>query len=151
MGHQSRGSGTVKLRHTCWWCCNSSTGTFTWDRETGSKAPGSARAAKVSNGCFIQVYTVKPGEKYAVSGLTRVQGRGGSWLRIRWQTPEAKWTLQDRDIIVPPQAGEGWQPFFGVAEVPEGVGKLVILLGVGGQHTDADVAWFDDVHVNRLD
>jgi len=39
---------------------------------------------------------------------------------------------------------------FGVVEVPEGVGRLSILLGVGGQSAAEDVAWFDDVELYRL-
>jgi len=38
----------------------------------------------------------------------------------------------------------------GVAEVPEGVGKLVILLGMAGQPSAEDVAWFDDVTCVKL-
>ena len=37
-----------------------------------------------------------------------------------------------------------------MVEVPEGAGQLVILLGVGGQTSPQDVAWFDDVELYRL-
>jgi hypothetical protein len=36
-------------------------------------------------------------------------------------------------------------------QVPEGVGRLVVLLLVKGQQDEADVAWFDDAAVYRLD
>ena len=39
---------------------------------------------------------------------------------------------------------------FGVVQVPEGVGRLVILLGVRGQTGEKDVVWYDDVRLSKL-
>jgi hypothetical protein len=128
-------------------------GSFTWDRAVGSAAPGAARAAKVGEGCFIQDSApVKPGERYHVSGSYKLRGQGSALIRVRWQTTEGKWTHDQLDKLIygKGKAGE-WVSLSGVAEVPEGVGKLIILLGVGGQMTDQDVTWFDDVHLYRLD
>jgi hypothetical protein len=166
------------------WQAEKSKGTFTWDRETGAAgdsgvvqlrndaprtAPpatkGSARAAAVANGCFIQSHKVRPGERYAVRAVRRLQGRGEAWLRVRWQTADGKWTAETQDQLVyceDPRAsmhalpnGEGpreeWGELFGVVEVPEGVGRLLILLCVGNQPTANDVAWFDDVQLHKLE
>ena len=43
-----------------------------------------------------------------------------------------------------------WQELFGVVEVPEGAGRLLILLWVEDQNTAEDVVWFDDVELYRL-
>jgi hypothetical protein len=37
-----------------------------------------------------------------------------------------------------------------VVEIPEGVGRLVILLGVAGQSSVQDTAWFDSVELFQL-
>ncbi|MCD6359988.1 MAG: hypothetical protein J7M38_03925, partial [Armatimonadetes bacterium] len=71
--------------------------------------------------------------------------------RVRWQTPEGKWTLEQLDRICTPEPGEGeWRTIEGLATVPETVGKLIILLGVNGQTSDEDVVWFDDVSLVKL-
>ncbi len=133
------------------WQVDSSKGAFTWDREAGAGGKGSARAARVNNGCFIQSYPVKPTERYLVRAKRRLAGAGSSWLRVRWQTPENKWAQEERDVIVPCLAPRGdWGDLEAVVTVPEGVGRLVLLLGMGGQQTDQDVAWFDDVQVVSL-
>ena len=127
-------------------------GVFAWDREVGAEASGSARATGVSNGCFIQSFDVQPGERYAIRVVGRVQGHGSVWVRARWQTPEGKWTLERQDRMFPPAKSEGdWRQMSGVVTVPDTVGKLVILLGVGGQTSTEDVAWFDDISVAKID
>ena len=134
------------------WQEQTSKGTFTWDRETGSAAKGSAHAASVANGCFIQSHPVTPGEHYAIRAVRRLQGRGDAWIRIRWQTAESKWTAQPQDRIVYADGPrDKWVELFGVVEVPEPAGKLVILLGAAGQPSAADVAWFDDVELYRIE
>jgi hypothetical protein len=128
-------------------------GSFTWDKAVGNKVPGSAKAVKVGNGCFIQeILPVQPGERYYVSGSYRLQGQGSAWIRVRWQTADNKWTQEQLDKLLygRGKAGE-WVPLGGVAEVPPGAGKLIILLGVGGQPSDQDAAWFDDVHCYKVD
>jgi len=133
------------------WQIENSKGTFTWDRTTGAVAKGAARAANVVNGCFIQSHKVQPGELYAVAARCRVQGKGDCRIRVRWQTPEGQWTAVQLDkIIIPEGSRDAWQKLFGVVEVPEGVGRLVILLGIHGQAAPTDVAWYDDVRLHKL-
>ena len=43
-----------------------------------------------------------------------------------------------------------WQEIMGVADVPPGAGKLVVLLLVQGQESAEDTAWFDEAGVYRL-
>ena len=86
------------------WQPDKSRGVFAWDRETGAAAPGAARAANVENGCFIQTYPVKPGERYAVHALSRCQGRSSVWIRVRWQSAEHKWIKETQDVILSPGA-----------------------------------------------
>ncbi|HPO72256.1 MAG TPA: hypothetical protein PLJ31_05790, partial [Armatimonadota bacterium] len=56
----------------------------------------------------------------------------------------------DKTLTTEGPANE-WSEIFGVVEVPEGAGKLVVLLGMAGQSTQEDVVWFDDVGVYRVD
>lgn len=128
-------------------------GNFTWDKTVGRTAPGSAKAVKVANGCFIQsIQPVVPGERYYVSASYRLQGQGSASIRVRWQTPDGKWTQDQLDKMIYGRGPAGeWVPLSGVAEVPTGAGRLVILLGVGGQPTEQDTAWFDDVHCYKVE
>ena len=83
--------------------------------------------------------------------MCKVQGHGNAWLRVRWQTGDGRWTAETQDKIffgeMPP---DKWRELFGVVEVPADVGRLVILLGVGGQSTPQDVIWYDDAGLYRL-
>jgi len=134
------------------WQEKTSKGSFTWDRQTGAAGKGSARAANVANGCFIQSHKVRPGEHYAVRAVRRLQGKGNAWTRIRWQTPEGKWTAVAQDKLIYCEGPrEEWRGMFGVVEVPEGAGRLIILLGAAGQTSPDDVAWYDDVELYKLE
>ena len=133
------------------WQVSDSQGVFSWDREVGASAKGAARASKVVNGCFIQVADAKPGELHAVRAVVRLQGESAAWVRVRWQTPENKWTQVGQDVILPvEQTDDEWREVFGVAAVPEGVGKIVLLLSMANQSAAQDVVWFDDVELYRL-
>ena len=134
------------------WQEAASKGSFAWDRQAGAAAKGAARAAKVANGCFLQRIAAKPSERYAVRAVRKLNGRGEAWIRVRWQTPEGTWTATARDRILHADGPrETWREIFGVVEVPDSAGQLVILLGMGDQPTDGDAAWFDDVGVFRIE
>jgi hypothetical protein len=133
------------------WQEASSKGNFVWDREAGASNKGSARASGVANGCFIQGHASQPGDRYAVRAVTRTGGRGDTWIRVRWQTEDGKWIAENKDrIFLPDETLGPWREIFGVVEVPDGAGRLVILLGVGRQESTEDIALFDDVALHRL-
>jgi hypothetical protein len=90
-----------------------------------------------------------------VAALRRIQGRGDAGIRVRWQTADGRWTAEHSDKLIyvqqPPQgASSQWSKLFGVVEVPEGTGRLVILLGANGQASPQDVAWYDNVELYQL-
>ncbi len=134
------------------WQKTGSEGVFAVDTGVGRTAGGSARAAGTKNGCFIQAHDVRPGERYAVRCHVKTEGEGTAWMRVRWQTPESRWTAENKDRMIhaPEPRGE-WAELFDVVEVPQGVGRLLVLLLVADQPTDKDVAWFDDVALHRLE
>lgn len=133
------------------WQEASSRGTFTWDRDVGAGAKGSARASGVAGGCFIQAYSAKPGQRYAVRAVCKLQGQADAWVRIRWQTAEGAWTAEMLDRLIYAQNPQAeWSEIFGVVEVPEGVGRLVILLSVRGRPSPEDAVWYDDVELYVL-
>jgi hypothetical protein len=133
------------------WQTGGSKGAFTWDRESGASGKGSAKAAQVADGCFLQSHPVVPGERYAASAFCKIQGQGGAWLRIRWQTAGGRWTAESQDEIVHGELPrDQWRELLGVVEVPAGAGRLVILLGAGGQHTPQDAVWYDDVGLYKI-
>jgi hypothetical protein len=107
----------------------------------------------------------KPGEVYAVGAWMKVRGKGRAWLRVRWQTADGKWTAESLDRILAPgraPAGE-WGEAAGIADVPPGAGRIVLLLGIAGRPTRPafagagrypsadDAAWFDDAAVVRIE
>ena len=130
------------------WQEDSSAGSFDWDR---SVRDGAARASGVTGGCFLQSHPVQAGERYAIRAEVRAEGAGQAWLRIRWQTEDQGWVaeLQDK-ILFPSGPPDRWNEIFGVVQVPEEAGRLVILLGVGGQRSHDDTVWFDGVELYRL-
>ncbi len=133
------------------WQRDDSKGTFTWDREAGAAGKGAARASRIADGCFLQSYKVTPGERYAARAACKVHGNGNAWMRVRWQTAEGRWTAETQDRLFYGDASpDKWRELFGVVEVPEGVGRLLILLCVSGQNTAEDVVWFDDVELYSL-
>jgi len=133
------------------WQAKDSKGTFAWDRRTGAAGAGSARASGVANGCFLQHHPARAGERYAVRAVRKLRGAGRAWLRVRWQTADGAWTAEQLDRVFHADAPAGaWGEIFGVVEVPESAGQIVLLLGVGDQAGEKDIAWFDDVTLWRL-
>ena len=137
------------------WQTEQSQGSFAWDAQVGAKAAGSARVSRAGEGCFGQDYPVRAGERYFVTVMCRVEGQGSPSLTVRWKTPRGEW-LEDANLDVSADlihekalSGE-WQDLSLVAEVPKAAGRLVLLLGIGGQVSERDVAWFDDVQVVEL-
>lgn len=134
------------------WQREKSRGTFAWDRETGHTDNGSARCTAVEDGCFLQSVEVKPGEVYVAAAMRRLAGAGEASLRIRWQTPEGRWTAENSDAVAwCSEPRDRWGRLLAVAEVPPGAGRLVVLLLATGQRSADDIAWFDDAGVWRLD
>ncbi len=129
------------------WQAEGSKGSFSWDREVGAGGPGSAKLAGVSHGCLLQAIPVQPRERYVVGARGRSLGRGKVYLRVRWQTPDGRWTREDLDVLAFPSPVDqsDWQELFTAVQVPEGVGKLLVLLLAQGQKDSDDIAWFDDV------
>jgi hypothetical protein len=83
--------------------------------------------------------------------MRKCRGRGRAWTRVRWQTPEGRWTAESRDVILyAPSATDKWGEMIGVVRVPKGAGRLLILLSVLGQQSEEDAAWFDDVGLYKL-
>jgi len=126
-------------------------GQFALDPAVGAATKGAARASGVANGAFIQGHEASTGQRFAISARVRQQGGGHAFVRVRWQTAAETWTAEAQDVTFLPQAaGEGWAPIFGVARVPEGAGRLILLLGVTDQSSEVDQVWFDDVSLVEL-
>ncbi len=65
--------------------------------------------------------------------------------------PMASWTAETQDrLFYGGTSPDRWQQLFGVVEVPERAGRLIILLSVDGQTATEDAAWFDDVELYKL-
>lgn len=140
--------GSLPAEFGAWQDERSPTGTFAWDAAVGN---GAGRATKVKWGCFIQGVAAQPGEDYAIEVACRPQGHSQPTLVIRWQTADSRWTREQLDQTFPFEPGKDeWQTAFGVVTVPDGVGRLVVLLNITGQLIDDDICWFDNLGVYRL-
>ena len=141
--------GTLPPGWSSWKDEKNPTGSLAWDATVGD---GSARAAQVASGCFIQRLPAAPGETFAVSAECLAKGATTPAVTIRWQTSEGQWTHEaDDSLLAFEPAGGDWKTAFGAVTVPAGASQLIVLLGVRGQQTASDVCWFDNVEVYRLD
>lgn len=133
------------------WQSGASKGRPDWNHTVGHKAPGSGTLAGMKWGCLIQRLEVTPGERYAVVAWCKVQGQGSPSLAVRWQTAEGKWHAEafDRSLSVVGREGD-WQQYAGMAVVPEGAARLVLLPGVNGQQTEQDLVYWDDIVALRV-
>ncbi len=135
------------------WQTAADKGVFSWDRETGAAAVGSAKAVGVAgSGCFIQKYEAKPGDTFLVRAKVKLAGNSNAHLRLRWQTDKGLWTRDNEDVLAAPGAAgpESWRSIEAVAMVPPEVGALVLLLGMATQRSPEDAVWFDEVEVFKL-
>ncbi len=140
---------TLPTNWSAWQDEKQATGKFSWDEKVGG---GSARATKVSQGCFIQKIPAAPGDTFVVQANCLEEGSSAAAVTIRWQTGDGKWAREadDRTFTFAPGSGE-WKKTFGLVTVPPGVGQLVVLLNVHAQQTDTDACWFDNVELYRLE
>ena len=77
---------------------------------------------------------------------------GDAWLRVRWQSPDGKWILENEDVLLYADGPRGeWHEIFGAVQVPPGVGRLVGAALGGGQTTTNDMAWFSAARVFKLE
>jgi hypothetical protein len=84
--------------------------------------------------------------------MRRLRGKGEATIRLRWQTEDGKWVAEGQDVMVYADGSrESWVEMMGVAEVPQSASRIVILLGVNGQDSPDDSAWFDDVELFKLE
>jgi hypothetical protein len=122
---------------------------FAWDQDTFPERGGCVRIRELGYGCVHQYYgTVQPGQRYAIRAVRRLQGNGSAFIRIRWQDPDHTWIHESLDpLIFCPGPPDEWSELFGVFQVPDGVGRLAVLLSVRDQVSVDDVAWFDDVEL----
>lgn len=133
------------------WQDDASHGTFSLDRTVGRDSSASGKMSGVRDGCFIQSFTVKPGEAYAVAAECLTSGTSVCTLVVRWQDPEGRWACMDRDSVstfAPTRSG--WARCFNAVVVPEGAGRLVLLLAANNQITSEDACWFDNIGVYKL-
>jgi hypothetical protein len=134
------------------WQDDNSKGEFAWDRKEGAASPGSARASGVEQGCFIQTFKVKPGQRHAVEVSCRNTGKGQPWVVARWKDKAGHWTAESKDVHIYPGIGAAgeWRRWFGPVTVPDGAAEMILLLGVTGQYGKDETTWFDDAAVYLL-
>jgi hypothetical protein len=137
------------------WQTSYSHGTFSLDDTIshGDDQSGSARLAGVIYGSLSRAIDVNPGETYIVQAWTRQQGNGSCWVRVGWMTKESKWT--DEALAVQLYGDKdadkaNWHKIQGVVTVPEGAGKLNVILCASNQSTPQDMAWYDDISVIKM-
>jgi len=134
------------------WQTGVSQGHPDWDREVGHDGAGAGVLVGVSEGCLIHSVPVAPGERYVVGAWRRIQGGGSGSLTMRWQTAEGKWHAETLDrSFGAPNMGADWELVSGAGVVPEGAGRMVLLLSASGQSTEQDVIWWDDVVALRVE
>ena len=131
------------------WQDEKSKGRLFWGE---SKNGGCARAVNVMNGCFIQQYIAKSGERFYVKGRCRCSDVSQSSIRVRWQNADENWVHEVKDVILTFSEDEvdGWKSCSGLVTVPDGAARVVILLSAFNQLTDKDDCLFDDIEMYHI-
>jgi hypothetical protein len=132
------------------WQDRDSHGYFGFDPSEGAPAKGSACLWAVKRGCFLQCLKVATRQRLVLSARVRKTGLGSPWLRVRWEDARGRPVHEDRNAgfgTVSELDPSHWSEVVGTVIVPEGAERLILRLGVTGQKTSSDRAWFDDVSV----
>jgi len=137
------------------WQQKNSTGTFTQDNSVNhdGSAGGAIRLSGIRNGSLIQAIDVKPGEIYLIRGWMRQAGEGNGFVWVRWQHDGqfVESSASDSMITGKPTGGsDSWQQIEGIATVPEGASKLVVLLYAMRQDSAEDNIWYDDLQIYKI-
>ncbi len=169
--------GNQPLNWGNWQHEKTSHGTFGWEkRENG--VGGAAVMRNVEDGCFIQAITIQPNGRYAVTATAKLYGNGQPRLVVRWQTSDGAWCCEDRDATFVAEVNEivnetstsaisGANPIemndpdtnpvereytmTGYVKVPTGAGKMVLLLSIAHQRSDADRCAFENAAIYLID
>ncbi len=114
----------------------------------GGRQGGCALIQAADSAVFMQNVPCAPGERWLALGWSNgVKGH----LAVRFQKPDGGW-LEQREFEPKLSAAAGatdWQPLAAVVTVPEGAGRLVLMLGASAQGDDEAVR-FDDAGLYRL-
>jgi hypothetical protein len=111
---------------------------------------GAGCLTAMADGCFLQTVQVQSGERYAIAARARQTGRGTARLIVRWKTTDDRWTAEEQDRRLGLTHRDVWNELATVVVVPEGAGRLAVLLSAKQQTSDADFAQFDDVRLVRI-
>jgi hypothetical protein len=120
----------------------SAKGQCDWDEQ--AKA---VRVRHTRKGVIQQEALVKPDERYYATARTRSQGNGAPTFSFGWKKAEGTW-LWDKPhkLVIAPwrevETADGWSVWGTLVAVPEGVGRIAVLLGVEGQSSETDVLWW---------
>ena len=118
------------------------------NRVEGEGRTGYAGSISHADGAvWMQPADCQPGERWLALGWCK--GPGGT-LTVRFQKPDGGW-LEQRTLEpkVTATASDDWQPLAAVVTIPDGAGKLVLMLGAERQ-TDDRAELFDDAGLYRL-
>jgi hypothetical protein len=114
----------------------------------GGRRGGCAQLQGGQSAVFMQTVTCAPGERWLALGWAKgVKGH----LSVRFQKTDGAW-LEKRDVepkLTMAEGADAWQPLATVVTVPEGAGKLVMMLGAQRQDA-AEAVRFDDAGLFRL-
>jgi len=130
------------------------------DRALYSLVPGAGREASTaaritgarSGAVYLQVHEVRPGQRYLCVAYARPEGgeNAAGHLSVRFQKPDGLWhprtDLEPQVYMIRETA---WQPLMVTATVPEGAGRLVLMIGAKNLPENAAVL-FDDAGLYRL-
>lgn len=106
-----------------------------------------------SGSVLLQSHDVTAGQKclcvaYAAGSSDQEAARG--YLAVRFQTASGEWhPRRDMEPQVYMVSQQGWQPLALLVKVPEGAGRLVLMVGAKEQPMDSAVL-FDDIAMYQL-
>ncbi|MBP5227220.1 MAG: hypothetical protein J6336_07535 [Kiritimatiellae bacterium] len=132
----------------CWQDENFAQGVFGIDGKVGDGDTSSLCMKGVGHGCFgFPLDGVKPGESYVVRFSAK--GTVPTTANASWQKDGVwQWQIPSATLFLPPaRTAEEWRRSESLVRIPEGVNRMVILLGA--KQGPDDKTWFDDLQIYR--
>ena len=136
------------------WIRPKTTAQVEWNSEAARTGKLGLMIRHATSACVMQNQVVKPGETYLVSAYLKgnVGLQASIRFSIKWHDAAGKWLARHEAATLPLPTGktEQWTRRSALAKVPEGAGRLVLMLSANLQGDD-DYACFDDVQLIKVE
>jgi hypothetical protein len=134
------------------WQDEQSKGTGIWNQANGFSDKTSLELRGVNNGCFTHSTVLENTGRYVVQAKFFNHGSGIPQLTVRWKNAKKQWFRWDLDVCANiPSKQDEWCEAIAEGVAPQGVGYLILLLGVSGQQDNSSYCRWDNIEIYHLE